>query len=206
MAIQKKAGKPEMNKVKKTGFSSVSELAKVAFEDEPALVEELEAELAARQVVRALFAMRSARGVSQAEIASHLNCSQSRISKIENGVDADLSVGEIEAYAKALDCDTVLTFQKRHSTAVDRVKQHAFAIRRELDVMAKLAGDDSTLRQGVASFFGEAFFNIVRMISESAKSLPTLSDDSPRVRVSMEPNETEMDEDHVSGPRRAVNR
>jgi transcriptional regulator with XRE-family HTH domain len=195
-----------MNKVKKTGFSSVAELAKVAFEDEPALVEELEAELAARQVVRALFAMRSARGVSQAEIASHLNCSQSRISKIENGVDADLSVGEIEAYAKALDCDTVLTFQKRHSTAVDRVKQHAFAIRRELDDMAKLAGDDSTLRQGVASFFGEAFFNIVRMISESAKSRPTLSDDSPRVRVSMEPNETEMDEDHVSGPRRAVNR
>jgi transcriptional regulator with XRE-family HTH domain len=180
-----------MNKVKKTGFSSVAELAQVAFEDEPALVEELEAELSARQVVRGLFAMRSARGVSQAEIASQLNCSQSRVSKIENGVDADLSVGELEAYARALDCDVVLTFQKRHSTAVDRVKQHAFAIRRELDFMAKLAGDDSTLSKGVASFFGEAFLNIVQMISESAKSLPTLSDDSPRVQVSMESNETE---------------
>lgn len=206
MSIQHKAGKPEMKKVKKSGFSSVTELARVEFEDEPALVEELEAELCARQVVRALFAMRSARGVSQAEVASQLNCSQSRVSKIENGVDADLSLGELEAYARALDCDAVLTFQKRHSTAVDRVKQHAFAIRRELDDMAKLAGDDSTLRHGVASFFGEAFFNIVRMMAESAKSLPTVSDDGPGVRVSLETDETEMDEDYVPEPRRAVNR
>jgi transcriptional regulator with XRE-family HTH domain len=197
MTIQKKAGKPEMNKAKKTGFSSVADLAKVAFHDDLALVEELESELSARQVVRALFAMRSARGVSQAEIASQLSCSQSRVSKIENGVDADLSVGELEAYAKALDCDVVLTFQKRHSTAVDRVKQHAFAIKRELDTMAKLAGNDSTLQKGVASFFGEAFFNIVRLISESAKSLPELGDDSPHVRVSMEPSETEMIDDQV---------
>ena len=204
MAIQQKAGKPEMNTGKKTGFSSVADLAKVAFEDEPALVEELEAELSARQVVRALFAMRSARGVSQAEIASQLKCSQSRVSKIENGVDADLSVGELEAYAKALDCDVVLTFQKRHTTAADRVKQHAFAIKRELDDLARLAGDDSTLRKGVASFFGEAFFNIVRMISESAKSLPVTNEDSPHVRVSMDPDETEMEEDRVSSPHRPV--
>lgn len=193
-----------MKRGKKAGFSSVTELARGAFDNEPALVEELEAELSARQVVRALFAMRSARGVSQAEIASQLNCSQSRVSRIENGGDADLSLGEVEAYARALDCDAVLTFQKHQSTAVDRVKQHAFAIRRELDVMAKLAGDDSTLRQGVASFFGEAFFNIVRIISESVKSLPILSDDSPRVRVSLETDETEMDEDDVPS-RRAVN-
>lgn len=206
MAIQKKAGTPDMNKGKKTGFSSVVDLAKAAFHEEPALVEELEAELSARQVVRALFAMRSARGVSQAEIASQLNCSQSRVSKIESGVDADLSVGELEAYARALDCDVVLTFQKRHSTAVDRVKQHAFGIKRELDEMAKLAGDDSTLRKGVASFFGEAFFNIVRMISQSAKGLPALSDDRPHVRVSLEPSDAEMADDQVSTVRGAVGR
>ena len=204
MAIQKKAGKPEMNKAKKTGFSSVADLARNAFKDDTDLVEELEAELSSRQVVRALFAMRSARNVSQAEIAKQLKCTQSRVSKIENGVDTDLSVGELEAYAKALDCDVMLTFQKRHSTAVDRVKQHAFAIKRELDQMARLAGNDSTVQKGVASFFGEAFFNIVRMISESAKSLPELSDDSPHVRVSMEPSETQMNEEQVDSSRQAA--
>jgi len=186
-----------MNKAKKTGFSSVADLARSAFKDDPDLVEELEEDLSSRQVVRALSAMRSARNVSQAEIASQLKCSQSKVSKIENGVDADLSVGELEAYARALDCDVVLTFQKRHSTSADRVKQHAFAIKRELDDLARIAGDDSTLRKGVASFFGEAFFNIVRMISESAKSLPATSDDSPHVRVSMEPSESEMNEEQV---------
>ena len=186
-----------MNKAKKTGFNSVADLARNAFKDDASLVGELEEELASRQVVRALFAMRSARNVSQAEIAAQLKCTQSRVSKIENGIDADLSVGELEAYARVLDCDVVLTFQKRHSTSVDRVKQHAFAIKRELDQLARMAGEDSTLQKGVASFFGEAFFNIVRMISESAKSLPELNDDSPHVRVSMEPNETQMNDDQV---------
>ncbi len=186
-----------MNKAKKTGFSSVAELARSAFKDDTEFVEELEDELSSRQVVRALFAMRSARNVSQAEIASQLKCTQSKVSKIENGVDADLSVGELEAYARALDCDMLLTFQKRHSTAADRVKQHAFAIKRELDELAKMAGEDSTLQKGVASFFGEAFFNIVRMISESAKSLPATSDDSPHVRVSMEPSESQMNEEQA---------
>lgn len=186
-----------MNKAKKTGFSSVADLARSAFKDDPDLVDELEEDLSSRQVVRALFAMRSARNVSQAEIASQLKCSQSKVSKIENGVDADLSVGELEAYARALNCDVVLTFQKRHSTSADRVKQHAFAIKRELDDLACIAGDDSTLRKGVASFFGEAFFKIVRMISESAKSLPATSDDSPHVRVSMEPSESQMNEEQA---------
>ena len=97
MTIQKKAGKPEMSKAKKTGFRSVADLARNAFMDDTGFVEELEEELSSRQVVRALFAMRSARNVSQAEIAAQLKCTQSRVSKIENGVDADLSVGELEA-------------------------------------------------------------------------------------------------------------
>ena len=88
----------------------------------------------------------------------------------------------------------MLTFQKRHSTAVDRVKQHAFSIKRELDGLAKMAGNDSTLRKGIATFFGEAFFNLVRMVSESAKSLPEIEEDSPHVRISMEASEAQMDE------------
>jgi hypothetical protein len=80
---------------------------------------------------------------------------------------------------------------------VDRVRQHAFAIKRELDELAKLAGDDSALRQGVASFVGEAFFNIVRMISESATSIPTAKDDSPHAGISVEPNEDVIDQAHI---------
>ncbi len=197
MTIPKKAGKPAMSKEKKTGFRSVADLARSAFQDDTGFVEELEEELSSRQVVRALFAMRSARNVSQAEIAAQLKCTQSKVSKIENGVDADLSVGELEAYARALDCDVVLSFQKRHSTAVDRVKQHAFAIKQELDALARMAGNDSTLQKGVASFFGEAFFNIVRMISDSARSLPELNADRPHVRVSMEPSESQMNDEQV---------
>jgi transcriptional regulator with XRE-family HTH domain len=41
-----------------------------------------------------------AAGLTQAQMAAKLRCSQSRISKIEDSQDADLSLGDIQAYAR----------------------------------------------------------------------------------------------------------
>ena len=68
--------------------------------------------------------------------------------------------------------------------------------------MARLAGPDSTLQKGVAAFFGEAFFNIVRMICDSAKTLPIVGDGSPHVRVTVELSEAQMEQDQVPAGRR----
>ena len=40
------------------------------------------------------------RGLTQSQMAAKLRCSQSRISKIEDSHDADLSLGDIHAYAR----------------------------------------------------------------------------------------------------------
>jgi predicted XRE-type DNA-binding protein len=39
-------------------------------------------------------------GLTQAQMAAKLRCSQSRISKIEDSNDADLSLGDIQAYSR----------------------------------------------------------------------------------------------------------
>jgi predicted XRE-type DNA-binding protein len=39
-------------------------------------------------------------GLTQAQMAAKLRCSQSRISKIEDSQDSDLSLGDIQAYAR----------------------------------------------------------------------------------------------------------
>jgi len=52
------------------------------------------------KLIDQLIIARVAIGLTQAQMAAKLRCSQSRISKIEDSHDADLSLGDIHAYAR----------------------------------------------------------------------------------------------------------
>ena len=52
------------------------------------------------RLIDQLIVARVAAGLTQAQMATKLRCSQSRISKIEDSQDADLSLGDIHAYAR----------------------------------------------------------------------------------------------------------
>ena len=52
------------------------------------------------KVIDQLILARVAAGLTQSQMAAKLRCSQSRISKIEDSQDADLSLGDIQAYAR----------------------------------------------------------------------------------------------------------
>ena len=52
------------------------------------------------RLIDQLIIARAAAGLTQAQMAAKLRCSQSRISKIEDSQDADLSLGDIQAYAR----------------------------------------------------------------------------------------------------------
>ena len=59
--------------------------------------------LAAQTVlVDQLVLARVAAGFTQAQLASKMRCTQSRISKLEDSADADLRLGDIQAYAQAI--------------------------------------------------------------------------------------------------------
>ena len=52
------------------------------------------------RLIDQLIIARVAAGLTQSQMAAKLRCSQSRISKIEDSQDADLSLGDIQAYAR----------------------------------------------------------------------------------------------------------
>jgi ribosome-binding protein aMBF1 (putative translation factor) len=52
------------------------------------------------RLIDQLILARVAVGLTQAQLAAKLRCSQSRISKIEDSQDADLCLGDIQAYAR----------------------------------------------------------------------------------------------------------
>ena len=81
----------------KKQYKTVVEMARHVARDK-AFSDKLQKRIAERKVVKQLVALRSAKGLSQADIAKAMGCTQSRISKLESGVDNDLRLGDLENY------------------------------------------------------------------------------------------------------------
>ena len=56
-------------------------------------------------------------------------------------------------------------------TAFDEVKYHALSIKRLLDHFAQLAGDDETMAHGVLKAIGETWYNVAKILEDSARKL-----------------------------------
>lgn len=103
------------------------------------------------------------KGENRAEMGKQLGIGQSAISKIEAGVDADLTIYFIRSYAKATNERVCIMFGKPMNH-VESVKAHAIGIKRHLSEFAKLADED--MEKEISAFFGEAFFNLLTILSK----------------------------------------
>jgi len=166
---------------KKKLRNSVSQMVRETSED-PSFKETFEKRLLARKIIKDLMVQRAVHGLSQKDIAEKMGCSQSRISKLETTSDTDLRIGDLARYSDALGLRVRIVLESRKSNAVTRVKTHAFQIKHELDQLAKLATSDDQIAEGVSGFFGEALFNLVRILQDSAQKLPPRPEDgSPSI-------------------------
>ena len=154
----------------KKRFTNVVDMVRDFADDD--FAQELEQQIAERTIVKSLIGARVSRNVSQDDIAQQLGCTQSRVSKIEGGKDADLTLGELAAYASAFGNELEIVPHPIGSKAVDRVKTFARCIHRELKGLARLAKGDQSIAAGAEGFFGETFYNMVRFIQDAAKDLP----------------------------------
>lgn len=151
-------------------YQSVTEMAKHLTKDQK-FQQELEKDIVGKDVAKTLFALRCREGITQAEMASRLGCTQSRISKLENSGLDGIKVSDLAAYAKALDLQASITFHKG-MTAVQSVKFHALEIKKYLDHLAELAHRDDAIFEGVKSFYNVYLVNILSLFKKSADRLP----------------------------------
>lgn len=173
--------------------NSVAEMVRNLTDDESA-AKEFESQLERRKLVHFLFALRSSAGLSQKEIAERMGCSQSRISKLENGEDDDLRLGDLRAYVKALGSDVTFLFAKRGLGLASQVKYHALKMRDGLSRLVQIAREDDALVKGIAGFHAEAFVNIAKMIQETASKLPVCPENGePYIKI-VGPDDCGLDE------------
>ena len=152
-------------------FSNVNEMVKAISKDST-FKNEFEKEFNAKKVVRMLASSRAARGLTQSDLAKKIGCGQPRISKIENGRDDQLKIQDIVDYARALDLQVSAVFNPKKESAVEEIKHHAFEIKNRLEHLAELAKKDEAIYEGVSGFYGEAFFNMLKIFEHAVGKLP----------------------------------
>ncbi|MCH7725758.1 MAG: helix-turn-helix transcriptional regulator [Planctomycetes bacterium] len=154
-------------------YNKVSDMmTDVLGDEDPGFVEELKTQIQRRKLVRGLSSLRNMKGISQKEVADAAGCAQSRISKMENGCDEQVRLGDIEAYAKALGCEVEVVLRSNDFTIVEEVKYLAFRIERCFNKLVTLVKSDEDVAQGVAEFHVEALLNLAHLVLKSQKRLP----------------------------------
>jgi transcriptional regulator with XRE-family HTH domain len=166
----------------KPKYSTVEEMAAATIPNAE-FNKELNRQLTARSVANHLVALRGAKGLSQQDVADRMDCSQSRISKMEQTDDEDLRLGDVARYLNAVEYTLHIGMTERRQPLVDQVKYHVFAIRQALRRLIKLAHVDEDIARGVAGFFGEACYNFIIMMQKSAEEMPPNASGEPLMRI-----------------------
>lgn len=163
--------------VSKSYTSAIEMMREISNDEE--LIREAEGMIDDRRIISSLLAFRAASGLSQADVASKLKCSQSRVSKLEGSNDADVRLGDLREYAAAIGCELKAGVMPCNLTATELVKCHAFQINKHMEDMAVLAQSDEHIANGIAQFFFEVFVNLSYMLRGAIRALPNRPDGSP---------------------------
>lgn len=147
-------------------YRSVSELIK-NLPGENSFKELVEKEIQGKRLAKLLFYLRCKGNFSQKELAHKIGCSQSRISKIEGSPNEEITVKDLEDYAKALDLQVELGFSNSSTRLVDRIKYHAFRIKECLERLSVLSKGDERIEEGVKKFYKEVFVNMNAIVARS---------------------------------------
>lgn len=130
-----------------------------------------------------LAVLRTAAGITQELMAEKLGCTQSCISKLECGMDDDITLKQLRTYAEATGERIGLTVGKPLNH-VEAIKLHAQGIHHHLQALAKLAHQDRELEAGIQRFYSEALFNMFGIIAKCQKDMPNGDKIEIRLEVS----------------------
>jgi transcriptional regulator with XRE-family HTH domain len=184
--------KKPMKTKKQTQHRNVADMVRNLSEDQ-AFADDFSKRLSGRQFIKALTVLRTRAGLSQQELAEKLECTQSKVSKLESGADADIRFGDLLSYTGAVGHEMRILLVPKGLKLVDEVKIHALIIKRLLDKMVPLTGTEGTMTDAVVAFLEEAALNLARIIKEAAATLPALPEE-PALPLQVEAPEVEEEE------------
>ncbi|MBU6409718.1 MAG: helix-turn-helix domain-containing protein [Verrucomicrobia bacterium] len=122
-------------------------------------------------IAQSLVQMRQAANLTQQQLADKLGKSQGAISKLESSDDDQITILELTEYSLA----TGQAFNIGFGPTMNRMEQvrwHALEIKKHLSALAKDAQQSEEAEMAVKAFFGEAFFNLLTILTKCHMELP----------------------------------
>jgi predicted XRE-type DNA-binding protein len=175
-------------------YSSVSEMIRdVTGEEEAAKL--IERDIAQRALVKQLIVLRSVKGMTQAEVAKKMNCTQSRVSKLEGGTDDDLKLADLRDYLHAIDHDIMLVVTTRETTLLSQIKWHVGRIKCGLNRLFSMSKGDEVMDKGATKAYAETLTAVLKLVLETADKVPGLRRHQELPRISeMDDSVTDCEE------------
>lgn len=168
-----------------TKIKSIAEVATVLAGDSK-IQKGVENEMKKSKVTKALLLMRIEKGITQKQIAQHMKCSQSKISKIEAGNDMSLEFKDILDYATSLGIEVAISFEDKSLPVSKRIKQHIFALHGHLETLANIAKeveDDSDIVDKIHQFYGEVLLNFLIKFGDSYSKVNSIVANKQDVKI-----------------------
>lgn len=165
-------------------FGSVQDLVKATAADKEQVLE-FDRRIKDTVIVNALIRSRAAAGMTQADVAKKMNCTQSAVSKLEHAADAELTLQDISSYLTATGGRLNLAMGNP-TNRIERIKELAISLEQELKTLAdqNSKSDHPNIRQNITSFFGETWFNSFKILCDATSKLSVDDDKSPETPTS----------------------
>jgi len=156
-------------------YRSVSEMVRELSDDQE-FADRFDREAAKRSLAQKLFSMRCAYGITQAEMAKQLGCTQGRISKLEHSPYDAIKVGDLMAYAKAVGRGISIAFLK--TTTAGFVNYHISELKRHLRHLSELARGDESISKGIAKLLDDQIPGLLQTLLEVAQDIESPDNDT----------------------------
>lgn len=131
-----------------------------------------------RRLIKLLTAARVEHGLTQKEVASRMNCSESKVSRMESATDAELNFGDVAAYAKAIGLSMSILFDDSTLPNATRIKHCVCKIASMLKHLTELAAEedeDDRMKNAINAFQVEVLMNFLIKYRESGAVIPSFS-------------------------------
>jgi len=157
----------------KQQFSSAAEaFASIVGDD--TVKDAIQDEVAKTRLISTLVRMRMKKGISQKRIAELMQCTPSKISRMESSTDDALKLSDIKEYVRALNIGMSIVFEDNDLPAADQIKQHVFSIHEKLESLVRIAKEvdgDTEIVGKINQFYGEVLFNFLLKFESSHSKL-----------------------------------
>ena len=163
---------PPANKPKSAGksYRTVKEMISSENLSEPTS-QQFDTLASETRITANLAKARSAAGLTQQQMADALKLTQSAVSKLEAGTDAELKLHELEEYARVTGFRFGLSFGKPLNH-VEAINLHIQGIRDRLSALAKIAHQDDQMEKEIQATFGQFAVKILNILAMSQQDMP----------------------------------